>query len=199
MINVRGLNNLGKAEEVLIWCIEEQFDFIIITETKLTLLKKKGVFFGSDEYHAFWKSSAKKQMETGIGILVKKCWIHHVETIRRYHGRLLHLVLKFRDRISVHIVGLYMPVFKLPTEKAVAKEVKKLLGDIVQNKEMIIVVGDLNEDLTSKLLEKTFATNKVKTCPTATTLQHMNLMDTHGVYAQTIQKRHGHQMEYKED
>ncbi|KAG9294454.1 hypothetical protein G9A89_001959 [Geosiphon pyriformis] len=120
-------------------CIGEQFDFVIITETKLTSPKQKGVFFGSDKYHAFWESSAEKQMRIGVGILVKKCWMHYVETIRRYYGRLLHLALKFRGKISVHIVGLYMPAFKSPREKTAAKEIRKLLGDIVQNKEIIIV------------------------------------------------------------
>ncbi|KAG9294834.1 hypothetical protein G9A89_008526 [Geosiphon pyriformis] len=127
-VNVRELNNPGKAEKMLRWVIEEQFDF--------------------------------KQMGTGVNILIKKCWIHHVETIKRYYGRLLHLGLKFRRKISVHIVRLYMSASKLPTERAVAKEIRKLLGDI-----------------------KTYATNKTKTYPTATTLQHMNLVDTHGAYA----------------
>ncbi|KAG9294822.1 hypothetical protein G9A89_008514 [Geosiphon pyriformis] len=178
-----GLNNPSKAEEVLHWVIEEQFDFVIVTETKMTSTKKKGVFFGTDKYHAFWESSTEKQMGTGVGILVKKCWIHHVETIKGFHERLLHLGLKFRGKVSVHIVGLYMPAFKLPTERAVAKEIRKLLGDIVQNKEIIIVADNLNEDLSSKSLEETYATNKAKVCPTAATLQHMNLVDTHGAYA----------------
>ncbi|KAG9299079.1 hypothetical protein G9A89_020392 [Geosiphon pyriformis] len=182
-VNVRGLNNSGKAEEMLHWVIDEQFDFVIVTETKLTPTKEKGVFFGSEEYYAFWKSSAEKQMGTGVGILVKKCWIHHVETIKGYQGRLLHLGLKFRGKISVHIVGLYMPASKLPIERAVAKEIRKLLRDIVQNKEIIIVTGDLNEDLSSKSLEKTYVTNKVKACPTAATLQQINLVNMHKMYA----------------
>ncbi|KAG9290711.1 hypothetical protein G9A89_011674 [Geosiphon pyriformis] len=181
-VNVRGLNNPGKTEEVLHWVIEEQFDFVIVTETKMTLTKEKGVFFGSDKYYAFWESSTEKQIETGVNILVKKCWIHHVETIKGFHGRLLHLGLKFRGRVSVHIVGLYMPVSKVPTEGAVTKEIRKLLGDIVQNKEIIIVAGNLNEDLSSKSLEEAYAANKAKACPTAATLQHMNLVDTHGTY-----------------
>ncbi|KAG9298701.1 hypothetical protein G9A89_012769 [Geosiphon pyriformis] len=122
-------------------------------------------------------------MGTGVGILVKKYWIHHVETIKRFHGRLLHLELKFRERVSVHIIGLYMSASKLPTERAVAKKIRKLLGDIVQNKEIIIVAGDLNEDLSSKSFKETYATNKAKACPTAATLQHMNLVNTHGAYA----------------
>ncbi|KAG9288334.1 hypothetical protein G9A89_021365 [Geosiphon pyriformis] len=177
------LNNPGKAKKMLHWIIEEQFDFVIVTETKITPTKKKSVFFGSDEYYAFWELSAEKQIGTGVGILVKKCWIHHVKTIKKYYGRLLHLGLKFRGRINVHIVGLYMSASKLPTEKAVAKEIRKLLGDIVQNKEIIIVADNLNEDLSSKSLEETYATNKVKACSTVATLQHMNLVDTHGVYA----------------
>ncbi|KAG9292549.1 hypothetical protein G9A89_006920 [Geosiphon pyriformis] len=188
-VNVRGLNNLGKAEEVLCWIIEEQFDFVIVTETKITPTKKKGVFFGSNEYHAFWKSSTEKQIGTGVGILVKKCWIHHVETIKEFHERLLYLGLKFRGRVSVYIIGLYMPASKLPTERAVAKEIRKLLGDIVQNKEIIIVVGNLNEDLLSKSLEETYATNKAKVCPTVATLQHMNLIDTYGAYATNNSKK----------
>ncbi|KAG9306127.1 hypothetical protein G9A89_016031 [Geosiphon pyriformis] len=76
-----------------------------------------------------------------------------------------------------------MPASKSPTERTVAKEIRKLLGDIVQSKEIIIVAGDLNEDLSSKLLKETYATNKAKACPTAATLQHMNLVDTHGAYA----------------
>ncbi|KAG9305996.1 hypothetical protein G9A89_009320 [Geosiphon pyriformis] len=127
-------------------------------------------------------SSAKKQIRTGVGILVKKCWMHHVETIRRYCRRLLYLALKFRGKISIHIVELYMPASKLSRKKAAAKEIRKLLKDIVQNKEIIIVAGDLNEDLTSKSLEETFATNRVKECLTAITLQHMNLVDTYRVY-----------------
>ncbi|KAG9297668.1 hypothetical protein G9A89_011183 [Geosiphon pyriformis] len=133
-VNVKGLNNPGKAKEVLCWVIEEQFDF--------------------------------KQMETGVGILVKKCWIHHVETIKEYHGRLLHLGLKFRGRISVHIVKLYMSASKLSIKKAVAKKIKKLLGDIMQNKEIIIVAGNLNEDLLFKSLKETYATNKAKALDT---------------------------------
>ncbi|KAG9306125.1 hypothetical protein G9A89_016029 [Geosiphon pyriformis] len=54
---------------VLWWVIEEQFDFVIVTETKITPTKKKCVFFGSDEYHAFWESSTEKQMGTGVGIV----------------------------------------------------------------------------------------------------------------------------------
>ncbi|KAG9301578.1 hypothetical protein G9A89_016648 [Geosiphon pyriformis] len=167
IVNVKGLNSSGKAEEVLHWVIEEQFDFVIVMETKLTPTKEKGIFFGSDEYHAFWESNAEKQIGTGVRILVKKCWIHHVETIKGYHGRLLHLGLKFR----------------VPTKKAVAKEIRKLLGDIVHNKEIIIVAGDLNEDLASKSLEETYATNKIKACPTVATLQHLDLVDTHRTYA----------------
>ncbi|KAG9298273.1 hypothetical protein G9A89_002761 [Geosiphon pyriformis] len=131
-INVRGLNNPSKAKKVLHWVIEEQFDFVIVTETKLTLTKKKSVFFGSDEYHAFWKLSTKKQLGTGV---------------------------------------------------AVAKEIRKLLGDIVQNKKIIIVAGNLNENLLSNSLEETYATNKAKACPTAAILQQINLVDTHRVYA----------------
>ncbi|KAG9289398.1 hypothetical protein G9A89_007959 [Geosiphon pyriformis] len=162
---------------------DKQFDFVVITETKLTPLKEKGVFFGTEEYHAFWKSNTEKQMGTGMSILVKKCWTHHVKIIKSYYGKLLHLVLKFRSRISVHVVGLYMLVFKSTTEKAVAKEIRKLLADIVQNKKIVIVVGDLNEDLAFKSLEETFATNKKKNCLTTTLLQHMNLVNTHGMYA----------------
>ncbi|KAG9292555.1 hypothetical protein G9A89_006926 [Geosiphon pyriformis] len=76
-----------------------------------------------------------------------------------------------------------MPASKSLTEKAVAKEIRKLLENIVQNKEIIIVVGDLNKDLSSKSLEKTYTTKKTKACPTTATLQHMNLLDTHEVYA----------------
>ncbi|KAG9299757.1 hypothetical protein G9A89_013117 [Geosiphon pyriformis] len=148
----------------------------------MTPIKEKGVFFGSNEYHAFWELSTEKQMGTGVGILVKKCWIHHIETIKGYYGRLLHLGLKFRGRINVHIVGLYMLAFKLPTKRAVTKEIKKLLGDIVQNKEIIIVTNDLNKDLLSKSLEETYATNKIKACPTVAMLQHMNLVDIYRVY-----------------
>ncbi|KAG9297398.1 hypothetical protein G9A89_009482 [Geosiphon pyriformis] len=64
------------------------------------------MFFGSEEYHTFWKSSTEKQIET---------------------------------------------------EQTLYK-----------TKKIVIVEGDLNEDLASKLLEKTFATNKEKKCPTAT-------------------------------
>ncbi|KAG9297405.1 hypothetical protein G9A89_009489 [Geosiphon pyriformis] len=66
---------------------------------------------------------------------------------------------------------------------AVAKKIRKLLGNIVQNKEIIIVAGNLNEDLLSKSLKETYVTNKAKACPTAATLQHINLVDTHGAYA----------------
>ncbi|KAG9299312.1 hypothetical protein G9A89_013960 [Geosiphon pyriformis] len=124
-INVRRLNNPGKAEEVLQWCIEEQFDFVIIMETKLTSSKEKGVFFGSDEYHAFWESSDEKQMGTGVGILVKKGWMHHCA----YSW-------------AVHVC------FQITYGK--------------QNKEIIIVASNLIEDLTSKSLEETFVTNRVK-------------------------------------
>ncbi|KAG9299071.1 hypothetical protein G9A89_020384 [Geosiphon pyriformis] len=109
-INVRGLNNPGKAEEVLQWIKDEQFDFVVITETKLT-----------PEYHAFWESSTEKQMGTGVNILVRKCWTHHVEVIR---------------------IGLYMPASKSPTKKTVAKEIRKLIADIVQNKKIVIVADN---------------------------------------------------------
>ncbi|KAG9284786.1 hypothetical protein G9A89_003709 [Geosiphon pyriformis] len=115
------------TEEVLQWIKEEQFDFVVITEIKLIPLKEKEVFFNTKEYYAFWESSIKKQMGTGVDILT------------------------------------------------VAKEIRKLLADIVQNKEIVIVAGDLNEDLTSKSLEETIATNKKKKCLTTTLLQQMNL------------------------
>ncbi|KAG9288424.1 hypothetical protein G9A89_015630 [Geosiphon pyriformis] len=169
-INVKELNNFGKAKKTLQWIKKEEFDFVVITETKLILLKEKEVFFGSEKYHAFWESSIEKQMGTGVGILVKKCWTYHIEIIKVYYGRLLHLVLKFRSKISVYIVGLYMSASKLTTKKAVTKKIRKLLANIVLNNEIVIVTSNLNEDLTSKLLEKTFATNKRKKCFTMTML-----------------------------
>ncbi|KAG9304221.1 hypothetical protein G9A89_019783 [Geosiphon pyriformis] len=137
---------------------EEQFDFVVITETKLTPIKEKSVFFGTEEYHAFWESSTKKQMGTGVSILIIASG-------------------------TVHMVGLYMPASKAPTEKTVAKEIRKLLADIVQNKEIVIVAGDLNEDLAAKSLEETIAMNKEKKCSTTTLLQQINLVDIHGMYA----------------
>ncbi|KAG9297387.1 hypothetical protein G9A89_009471 [Geosiphon pyriformis] len=44
-INVRELNNLGKAEKILQWIKDKQFNFVVIAETKLTALKEKRVFF----------------------------------------------------------------------------------------------------------------------------------------------------------
>ncbi|KAG9297391.1 hypothetical protein G9A89_009475 [Geosiphon pyriformis] len=76
-----------------------------------------------------------------------------------------------------------MPASKSPTEKVVAKEIKKFLADIVQNKEIIIVAGNLNKNLASKSLKKTIATNKEKKYPTATLLQQMNLIDIYRMYA----------------
>ncbi|KAG9284503.1 hypothetical protein G9A89_014107 [Geosiphon pyriformis] len=165
-INVRELNNPGKAEE---------FDFVVITETKLTPFKEKGMFFGTGDYHTFWESSTEKQIGTGVGILVKKCWTHHVELLWE----------------TIASVGLYMSASKSPTEKAVAKEIRKLLANIVQNKEIVMVAGNLNKDLASKLLEKTIATNKEKKCPIATLLQQMNMVNIHGMYAASngVQRR----------
>ncbi|KAG9301602.1 hypothetical protein G9A89_016672 [Geosiphon pyriformis] len=128
---------------------------MVITEIKLISIKEKGVFF-----------ALRNKWELG--------WTYWLENVE---------LTMWKGKISVYIVGLYMLASKLPTKKTVAKEIRKLLADIVQNKEIVIVAGDLNEDLASKSLEETIATNKRKKYPTAILLQQMNLVDIYGMYA----------------
>src|SRR5947209_12233371 len=110
-INVKGINDQEKFDDVIQWIDHNNLDITILTETKLNPIKAFHNFNQKNKkYVACWTLDCNSPKGSGVGIISKKSTVskHHFKT-EDFDGRILQSSFKFKGKIDIIITAVYGP------------------------------------------------------------------------------------------
>src|SRR6266487_1629869 len=110
-INVKGINNTKKFDDIMEWIIQNDFDATILTETKLRLIL---AIFNSIKYQknytSHWTIDPEHTKGSGVAIITKKNTIgNHIYRHQLSKRRCITLYCKFKRKKTITITGIYGP------------------------------------------------------------------------------------------
>src|SRR5438270_9555656 len=105
-INVKGINDQSKFDDVIHWIQTNDFDITILTETKLDPIKAFHNFDNKNKiqknYKNSWTIDHDHPKGSGVSIITKK------ETVGKHHykttileGRIIQMHFRFKGKITV--------------------------------------------------------------------------------------------------
>ena len=144
--NIRDLNDNYKLNIINQWIIYNDFDFTVLTETKLKPNYKSRFNLNNYKYTAYYDSSEIHTYNKEVAIIIKNTWSKHIESITKYKERLLHLVLKFKGKKIIHILGCYTPALTTKEDKKEVKKISKYISNILSKNKTTIIARDINKD-----------------------------------------------------
>jgi len=146
-INVQGINDHEKFDDFLDWITQEDFDIVIITKTKL---HPSNAFFNfsskNNNFFSYWSLDPSHPKGSGVGVIFKHATLgKHNYTQTDISGRLIHASLKFKGKITIHVIGIYGPADH--SDKDTKDKIIHYLNRNVRytNNTYYIIAGDLNE------------------------------------------------------
>ena len=108
--NIQGLNDKTKQTLWHNYCIKNNIDIAVITETQInsqTPIK----YWKFKNYDSWWNNNTKG---TGILLMLKKNIAHHISKIQTFSGRGTCIDLNFTKNIRIRIIGIYYPSSQNP-------------------------------------------------------------------------------------
>src|SRR5947209_18711798 len=147
-LNVKGMNDSTKFDDIIEWTIENNIDLIILSETKIN---QTNAFFKFQKYQknykSLWTLDDGAPKGTGVGLIIKKNTIgKHIYKNTTLKGRAINLRLKLKGKIDISISGIYGPA-----DYSNKKSKEQTLNFVKQNiltspSKYNIIIGDFNED-----------------------------------------------------
>ena len=147
-INVQGINNQEKFNDVIHWIDSNNIDITILTETKLSPTTAFFYFTNQKKYTTHWTQDPDRPKGSGVGIILNRDKIgRHEYRFEHHYGRLITVYTKFKGKITCQITGVYAPASPEPTEKHTKEKIINYLRTLTSDDTKLnIVAGDLNED-----------------------------------------------------
>src|SRR6266487_5887383 len=110
-INVKGINNTEKFDDIMNWIIYNNFDMTILTETKLRPILAT---FNSSKYQknytSHWTIDPEHTKSSGVAIITKKTTIgKHIYKYCSVKERCISIYCKFKGKKTITITGIYRP------------------------------------------------------------------------------------------
>src|SRR6266487_5839764 len=110
-INIKGINNTEKFDDIMSWIIYNDFDATILTETKLRPILAT---FNSSKYQknhtSYWTIDPEHTKGSGVAIITKKATIEkHIYKHSSVKGRCISIYCKFKGKKTIIITGIYRP------------------------------------------------------------------------------------------
>src|SRR4051812_28704134 len=111
-INVKGINNSEKFDDVMHWIIHNDFDVTILTETKLRpILAIHNFKKFKKNYISHWTIDPEHAKGSGVAIISKNETIgKHIYKHNSVKGRVLTVYCKYKGKKTIIITGIYGPV-----------------------------------------------------------------------------------------
>src|SRR5947209_2340769 len=149
-INVKGINNNEKFDDVMNWIIHKDFDTTILTETKL---KPILAIFNSlkfkKNYTSHWTIDPEHTKGSGVAIITKKSTIgKHTYKSHMTKGRAITIYNKYKGKKTITITGIYGPTTHNQEARNTTQAIlahTQTLPDSNPNT-LHIFAGDFNED-----------------------------------------------------
>ena len=173
-LNVQGLNEISKRQEIEKWCEDNSIDILVATETKINTnaTETRGIyqwFFATGVNHkdreiveakraknlrptpAEWRKAAEHH---GVAIMVKRKLTTDIEAIEPLNGRILKM--QFKTTPKLNVVAAYAPHAARPAEEKeqfytrLAEETEK-----IPKGHVCLILGDFNAKLYGRTSEET--------------------------------------------
>src|SRR4051794_14174736 len=106
-INVRGLNNQDKQDNIIEWHTSNNITISGITETRTNEITNRFLKNHYKEILIYATTDPKDINGLGTAIIIDKTLSAHIHNIQEVLGRTITLTLKFRNRITITITSIY--------------------------------------------------------------------------------------------
>ena len=147
-INVKGINNTSKFDDLMEWIMNNNIDITIVTETKINqvnaLFKIKKY---QKSYSNFWDLDEDVPKGSGVGVILRKDTVRkHIYAQHLHLGRFINIRLKFKSKKDISISTIYGNADS--SNKVTKEKITKLIRQHIYTSpgKLNIVSGDFNED-----------------------------------------------------
>ena len=153
LLNVRGINDTCKFDDIIDDLIIENFSIIGLQETRLKENNANFMFknfiashHSNNQYKDYW-SFDPRDSSGGVGFIIAPFVSKYVQKIHRYHSRFIALdIFLPAKKLKVINIYNYQQGDFLRSGKAFAKFVSTHIDDARKNNFKIIIMGDFNTD-----------------------------------------------------
>ncbi|PKC50944.1 hypothetical protein RhiirA1_484933 [Rhizophagus irregularis] len=91
-LNVAGMNTSSKQQQILNYMKINKINILTLTETKLKT-NSANILYKKDDVHSWWECDDNNHFSNGVGIIMDNTIAKHVQIVKGYFGRLLHVKL----------------------------------------------------------------------------------------------------------
>src|SRR6266487_5757481 len=110
-INVKGMNNTEKFDNIMNWIIHNNFDATILMETKLRPILAT---FNSSKYQknytSHWTIDSEHTKGSSVAIITKKATIEkHIYRHCSVKGRCISIYCRFKSKKTITLMDIYRP------------------------------------------------------------------------------------------
>ena len=126
-INVKGINNTSKFDDLMEWIMNNNIDITIVIETKINQVNASfKIKKYQKNYDSFWDLDKDAPKSSGVSVILRK------DTVRKYiYAQHLHLErfinirLKFKGKKDISILAIYGNADS--SDKATKEKITKLI------------------------------------------------------------------------
>ena len=106
-INVAGINNNLKQEQIMNFMIINKIQILGLSETKLKDSVSENIYKNNQDVTAWWSNDDENHFSTGVAIIMKKDIAKYVVKVNRYKGRIIHVIMLIKGKIRLSIIQIY--------------------------------------------------------------------------------------------
>ena len=147
-INVKGINNTSKFDDLMEWISDNNIDITIVSETKINQINASfKIKKYQKSYDSFWDFDSDAPKGSGVGIILKKDTVgKHIYAWWSYLGRVINIKLKLKGKIDISISAVYGNADS--SDKTTREKITKLVKQHIYTSpgKLNIIAGDFNED-----------------------------------------------------
>ncbi|PKK58815.1 hypothetical protein RhiirC2_795729 [Rhizophagus irregularis] len=142
-LNVTGINTSFKQQQILNYMKINKINILTLTETKLktnsvNILYKKddvnscaNILYKNDDVNSWWECDDNNHFSNGVGIIMDNTIAKHVQIVKGYFGRLLHVKLFVKGNIRLSILVIYNYANNAEKENTIElyKEIERIIKE----------------------------------------------------------------------
>ena len=147
-INVKGINNTSKFDDLMEWIMNNNIDITIVIETKINQVNASfKIKKYQKNYDSFWDLDEDALKDSGVGVILRKDTVgKHIYAQHLYLGRFINIRLKFKGKKDISISAIYGNANS--SDKVTKEKITKLIRQHIYTspEKLNIVGGNFNED-----------------------------------------------------
>ncbi|CAB5154977.1 unnamed protein product [Rhizophagus irregularis] len=144
-LNVAGMNTSSKQQQILNYMKINKINILTLTETKLKT-NSANILYKKDDVHSWWECDDNNHFSNGVGIIMDNTIAKHVQIVKGYFGRLLHVKLFVKGNVRLSILVIYNYANNTEKENTLElyKEIERIIKEELKFNARIVISGDFN-------------------------------------------------------